>query len=95
MPHVFYGFHYARLYYQKYESEHGSDYRKGLIFPENVEPDYIDFLYFAFTIAMCYQTPDVAIRGRKMRHATLIHAMLSFLFVTGILGLVVRAIARF
>ena len=89
-----YGFYYARLYYQKVEGVEERAWRKGLIFPEAEQPDYVDFLYYSFTIAMCYQTSDVAISSRQMRRITLVHALLSFLFVTGILGLVINVISN-
>ena len=89
-----YGFYYASLYYQRVDGAEGPGWSKGLIFPEGDEPDYVDFLYYSFTIAMCYQTSDVAIRSRRMRRITLVHALLSFLFVTGILGLVVNVISN-
>jgi len=92
--HTMYGFYYARLYYQKVEDARERGWRKGLIFPEGEQPDYVDFLYYSFTIAMCYQTSDVTIVSRQMRRITLVHALLSFLFVTGILGLVINVISN-
>ena len=59
---------YASLYYR---SAHGS----GLAFPEpdkTFRPDYADFLYFSFTIAVASQTADVAITNRSMRRLVLL-----------------------
>lgn len=52
--------HYARLYY----GSPGND--RALRFPDrSPEPDYWDFLYFAFTIAVASQTADVSMTDRK------------------------------
>ena len=68
--------------------------RKGLSFPNDEPPDYWDFLYYAFTIAMCYQTSDVTVESRTMRRITLVHAVLSFLYVTANLGLVINILSN-
>ena len=68
--------------------------RKGLSFPNDEPPDYWDFLYYSFTIAMCYQTPDVTVSSRSMRRITLFHAVISFLYVTAILGLVINILSN-
>ena len=56
--HVFYAFYYAHRYYDVDEGDPALPVRKGLSFPNDEPPDYWDFLYYAFTIAMCYQTSD-------------------------------------
>ena len=73
---------YASLYYRQ---PHGS----GLAFPgldETFKPDYADFLYFAFTIAVASQTADVSITTRPMRRLVLAQSLLSFVFNTTILA---------
>ncbi len=60
----------------------------GLKFPEQAadfEPDYSDFLYFSFTIAVALQTSDVAISSRPMRRLVLLQSVLAFVFNTAIL----------
>jgi uncharacterized membrane protein len=80
--------HYARLFY-------GSDSpQPPLAFPEdNPEPDYWDFLYFSFTIAVASQTADIGLRGSSMRRAVLAQALLSFYFNVAVLGLCVNIAA--
>lgn len=92
--HAFYAFHYAHLYYDLDETQEPSAPRKGLNFPDEELPDYWDFLYYSFTIAMCYQTSDVTVVSRSMRRVTLFHAILSFLYVTAILGLVINILSN-
>lgn len=80
--------HYARLYY-------GSDPKEpALVFPDrDLQPDYWDFLYFSFTIAVASQTSDVALRSRTMRRAGLAQSILSFYFNVAVLGLCVNIAA--
>jgi uncharacterized membrane protein len=80
---------YASLYYRV---DHGS----GLQFPHDdteVHPDYDDFLYFAFTIAVASQTADVSVSGRAMRRLVLLQSVLSFAFNTAILAFTVNIAA--
>jgi len=79
--------HYARLYY-------GSPEVRTLQFPDcNVEPDYWDFLYFAFTIAVASQTADIGIASSPMRRAVLAQSLLSFFFNASILALSINIAA--
>ncbi len=92
--HVFYAFYYAHRYYDVDEADPTLPVRKGLSFPNDEPPDYWDFLYYSFTIAMCYQTSDVTVCSRSMRRITLFHAVISFLYVTAILGLVINILSN-
>jgi uncharacterized membrane protein len=92
--HVFYAFYYAHRYYDVDEGDPELPVRKGLSFPNDEPPDYWDFLYYSFTIAMCYQTSDVTVNSRSMRRVTLFHAVISFLYVTAILGLVINILSN-
>jgi uncharacterized membrane protein len=81
-------FHYADMYYRAPVD------KRPLSFPEREEnPDYWDFLYFSFTIAVAAQTSDVSIRSRSMRKAALAQSILSFLFNVAILGLTINIAA--
>lgn len=93
MLHAIFGIHYARLYYDRNADGSLPAWNKGLEFPEDDLPDYWDFMYFSFTIAVCYQVSDVTIRSRHIRRITLGHALLSFLNVTFILGIVIEIVS--
>lgn len=93
MLHAMFGIHYARLYYDRNTDGSIPAWNKGLEFPEDDLPDFWDFMYFSFTIAVCYQVSDVTIRSRHIRRVTLAHVLLSFLNVTMILGLVVEIVS--
>jgi len=50
------------------------------------KPDHMDFLYFAFTIAVASQTADISVAGRPMRRLVLLQSLLSFGFNTAVLA---------
>ena len=67
--------HYAHDFYDK-----RSLASSGLQFPGTEEPDYWDFMYFAFVLGMTFQVSDVQITSRPMRHFALLHGVLAFFF---------------
>lgn len=80
--------HYTRLYFADNASA------PPLRFPDQpAEPDYWDFAYFAFTIAVASQTSDVALATRQMRRVALAQSVLSFFFNLAVLGLSVNIAA--
>jgi uncharacterized membrane protein len=80
--------HYARHYYLS------PDDSPALKFPDqHLRPDYWDFLYFSFTIAVASQTSDVALCSRAVRRTALAQSVLSFFFNLAVLGLSVNIAA--
>ena len=80
--------HYARLYFKTDAKE------TALLFPDHeLDPNYWDFLYFSFTIAVASQTSDVVLRSTEIRRATLAQSVLSFYFNVAVLGLCVNMAA--
>jgi uncharacterized membrane protein len=78
---VLFTFHYSRMYYLS------SSNSRPLKFPDDEQyPDYWDFLYFAFTIAVAVQTADVSVMSRSMRKIVLAQSILGFLFNMVIIG---------
>jgi uncharacterized membrane protein len=68
----------------------------GIKFPDetaNFEPDYSDFLYFSFTIAVASQTADVVITNRSVRRLVLLQSVLSFVFNTAIVAFTINMAA--
>ncbi|SDV51523.1 DUF1345 domain-containing protein [Chitinasiproducens palmae] len=81
--------HYARLHFASVDAT-----GEGLRFPdEKVKPNYWDFAYFAFTIAVASQTADVSIASPRMRRTVLCQSVLSFFFNLAVLGLSVNIVA--
>ena len=78
--HAFFALHYAGEYYTAGKGEPALD------FPGDADPDYIDFLYFSYTIGCTSQTSDVAVR-QSLRGVVLAHSILAFIFNTSILAL--------
>ena len=87
--HTIFATHYAHEYY----GERSDDQVGGLKFPGTQAPDYWDFLYFSFTIAVASQTSDVVLRSREVRRAALAQSVLSFYFNLAVLGLCINMAA--
>lgn len=86
MVHTIFTLRYARDYYAG-EQDGGVD------FNESEPPRYSDFAYLAFTIGMTFQVSDTPLQDHRFRRDALRHALLSFLFGTGILATTVNLVA--
>lgn len=86
-----FAFHYARIYYGR--ETPGHKYAGGLKFPDDSEPDYLDFIYYSFVVGMTSQVSDVAVLSRHMRRITTIHSVLTFVFNIAILAMSINIIA--
>lgn len=91
LTHTVFTLRYAHLYYGDVDGEKGYD--GGLEFPKEPEPDYMDFVYFAFVLGMTFQVSDVEISSRKIRRLAWAHSILSFVFNTVIVALSINIIA--
>jgi uncharacterized membrane protein len=91
MVHTTFAFRYAHEFYSRTPGEEDLD--RGLEFPNERSPDYLDFVYFALVLGMTFQVSDVQITARKMRRLATVHGLLSFLFNTIILALSVNLAA--
>ena len=56
-------------------------------------PDYRDFAYLALTIGMTFQVSDTDLTGKRVRRVALHHALLSYVFGTGIVAITVSSVA--
>jgi uncharacterized membrane protein len=75
---------YARLYYTP---------PKGGIDFHGEMPDYRDFAYLGLTIGMTFQVSDTDLGAKRVRRVALHHALLSYVFGTGIVAVTVSAVA--
>jgi uncharacterized membrane protein len=82
--HTVFALRYASLYYA---SPVG-----GLGFGEDLPPRYGDFAYVAFTIGMTFQVSDTEISKRPIRRAAIHHALISYVFGTLIVGIIINSI---
>jgi uncharacterized membrane protein len=85
---VIFTLHYARLFYRSPEA------KRALRFPDDEKnPDYWDFAYFSFTIAVAVQTSDISIMSGTMRKAVLAQSIISFVFNAAIIGMSINIAA--
>jgi uncharacterized membrane protein len=86
--HTTFALHYAHDYYR---GEPG-----GLQFPsgdQDDHADYWDFVYFSFVIGMTAQVSDVGITDKTIRRTATAHGIISFVFNTALLALMVNIAA--
>ena len=91
MIHTVYAFHYAHHYYIMARS--GRSEEPALDFPGKAEPDYSDFVYYAYVVGMTSQVSDVQIRSSDLRRITLVHGLFSFAFNMLVLALSINVVA--
>ncbi|MGD9502525.1 MAG: DUF1345 domain-containing protein [Methyloceanibacter sp.] len=85
--HTIFMLHYAREFYAEHRGAGG-----GLRFPGDGQPDYWDFVYFAFGVGMAAQVADIAVTSRPFRHLVLIHSIVSFVFNVTLIAMTVSII---
>jgi len=85
-----YALHYAHAFYTRAPDGRGDS--GGLEFPGKIPPDYADFLYFAFTLGMTFQTSDVVIASRAIRRVALLHGLAAFVFNIGVIAFSINAL---
>jgi uncharacterized membrane protein len=79
--------HYAHLVYSPADGSGGEGTDAGgLDFPDTDQPDYWDFVYFAFCLGMTFQTSDVSITQGRLRRPVTLHSLLAFVFNLGVIA---------
>jgi uncharacterized membrane protein len=87
--HTAFALHYAHEYYRGTKPG-------GLQFPsgdQHEKPDYWDFVYFSFVIGMTAQVSDVGITDRTIRRTATAHGIVSFVYNTALVALMVNIAA--
>src|SRR3954451_2414795 len=82
-----YAIHYAHLAYMQPEVGDA-----GLEFPGTEEPSYWDFVYFAYTLGMTFQTSDVTITDERIRRVVTVHCFAAFVFNIGVLAFTINVL---
>ena len=82
--HALFAAQYAHLYWLS---------EGGLEFPGGKDPDWLEFVYFSFTIGMTAQVSDVTTRSPAMRRMVLAHALVAFAFNAALIGVAVNLLA--
>jgi Predicted membrane protein len=83
-----YAFHYTHLAYRGGTTASCT----GLDFPDTPDPVYWDFVYFAFTIGMTFQTSDVTVSDSGIRRFVTLHSLGAFVFNIGVLAFTINVI---
>ena len=86
MVHTAFALHYAHDFYRGKKPG-------GLQFPSgdaHAEADYWDFVYFSFVIGMTAQVSDVGITDKIIRRTATVHGIISFVFNTALIALMVN-----
>lgn len=89
-----YALHYAHMFYSQSDTD-GDGTRedsRGLDFPKTPEPLYWDFVYYAFTLGMTFQTSDVETTTTRMRIVTIFHCLAAFVFNLGVIAFTVNVL---
>jgi uncharacterized membrane protein len=87
--HTTFALHYAHEFYRGAKPG-------GLQFPsgdQHEDADYWDFVYFSFVIGMTAQVSDVGITDRTIRRTATAHGIISFVFNTALVALMVNIAA--
>jgi uncharacterized membrane protein len=87
--HTTFALHYAHDYYRGTKPG-------GLQFPsgdQHDHADYWDFVYFSFVIGMTAQVSDVGITDKTIRRTATAHGIISFVFNTALVALMVNIAA--
>lgn len=93
--HTLFSFRYAHKYYDNFDriDDNNDQGGEGLDFPNEKNPDFLDFVYFSFVIGMTFQVSDVEITSRDIRRLALLHSFLSFIYNTVIVALSINIIS--
>jgi uncharacterized membrane protein len=87
--HTIFALHYAHEYYRGAKPG-------GLQFPsgdQHENADYWDFVYFSFVIGMTAQVSDVGITDKTIRRTVTAHGIVSFVYNTALVALMVNIAA--
>lgn len=88
--HTTFALHYAHDYYRTLKPG-------GLQFPsgdtKDEHADYWDFVYFSFVIGMTAQVSDVGITDKVIRRTATVHGIISFVYNTALVALMVNIAA--
>lgn len=83
--------HYAHMFYR--DDPATGRISGGFNFMGTSEPDFWDFLYFAFTAGMSFAASDVDVTSQAARKVVIAQCLLSFLFNIGALAFCINVLA--
>jgi uncharacterized membrane protein len=80
--HSIFALHYAHEYYAEHR-------RRRLALSGNADPNYWDFVYFAFAIGTSSAVSDVNVTSRVIRQTVTAHSLVAFIFNVTMIALTV------
>ena len=89
LVHTVFALHYAHDFYRN-KKPGGLQFRSG---DQHEDADYWDFVYFSFVIGMTAQVSDVGITDKIIRRTATVHGVISFVFNTALVALMVNIAA--
>jgi len=87
--HTVFALHYIHKYYQL----KAKGIKALVFFNPKEEPEYRDFIYFAFIAGCTFQVTDFVTNDKSIRQLTLLHCLLSFWLNTFVVALTINLIA--
>lgn len=90
--HTIFTIRYAHIFYGDHPTKKNTN-AGGLEFPQEDEPDFLDFAYFGFVLGMTFQVSDVEITSRRIRRLAMYHGLISFLYSTIMIALTINVIS--
>ena len=94
LVHTIFTLRYAHIFYDDDEVK-PQTHAAGLEFPDDKEPDYLDFAYFSFVLGMTFQVSDVQVTSKRLGRLAMLHGILAFGYNTIMIALTINLIAGF
>lgn len=94
LVHTIFTLRYAHIFYGDDEVK-PQTHAAGLEFPDDKEPDYLDFAYFSFVLGMTFQVSDVQVTSKRLRRLAMLHGILAFGYNTTTIALMINLIAGY
>lgn len=92
LVHTIFTLRYAHIFYGN-DKNNAATHLGGLNFPEEKNPDYLDFAYFSFVVGMAFQVSDTEVTEKRLRRLVLLHGLICFGYNTIIVALSINVIA--
>lgn len=67
---------------------------QALEFPDDDPLTFMDYVYFSFTIGVSFAVSDVTAHGARIRRLIWMHSVVSFVYNTAIIGIVISLITQ-
>ncbi|MEU6619099.1 DUF1345 domain-containing protein [Streptomyces parvus] len=76
-----------------FQADNLVDGGRGLDFPGEDEPCWMDYVYFSFSVMTTFGTTDVTVTSQALRRTVMVHGVIAFVFNTVTLASLVSALS--